>query len=605
MFTKIRNFATAVRSTYKKLNASAIDNAETTDENREHWRKAKDEPANVELTPIRRKTLRERANYEKMNNSYCSGTVSTLATDLLGYTMPKLRIAMSDEILKAELEVAFDAWTKHVNVNLPSKLRVMDETKRVEGEAFPVLFSDDDLLDINGNPLPVSLNVNVIGPARITDPMNYYHGVSNDGKTYNDDGVIVDLKTGRPTGFKVVPPQFEMWGWTPTDEVKEISPRLMYQWFSPRKASQFRGYSELTPSLNLFGQLRRYDLATLTAAEVAAMLAGVMKTKDPVDPDRMGMVRPWDTAELERGTLLALPAGYDATQFKPEQPLTQYEMFINMILRQIGRSLDLPFGIIAGDSSRYNYSSARLDYQGYDARVGYDREQLQIRILNPLFREWLIEYTVNLTSKDKVRGKYLRNLIESNQVSWKWTFTKRPSMDTQKDAQTDSQRLQDNTTTLATVFAEQGLDWEEELEQRQKEFSKIRSLGLDKVPTNDTMNVDNGNPAQVPPADSTSVTVEGEPPTENPVVESNTEAATTGDIQAAALNGAQITSLLLITDHIVAKQYPADAAEGIITAAFPLMDKTLIKNFVSSLAKYELPIAEPIVETPVAPISAA
>lgn len=478
------------RSTQKQrvLQASVIDNADTTDENAEHWRKSKDNATPVDITPHVRRNLRMRTMYEFENNSYLSGCVSTRSTDLIGYTLPKLRIATSDSNIKAMIEMAWDAWAKHEYVNLSSKLRIMDETTQTQGESFPVFYSDNDLLK---EKLPVSLNLNVLGPTRITDPLNYYHGMNIVDQTYNDDGVIVDMVSSRPIGFKVMPPEYDIYKWTPTWTAETVKPDMMKQWFRPRRTAQYRGYSEYKTSLNLYGQLRRYDLATLTAAEIAAMLAGVMTTSNPVDPDKFDQIKPWSTVDLERGTLLGLPAGYGATQFKPEQPLTQYEMFVNMILRQIGRSLDMPFGIVAGDSSRYNYSSARLDYQGYDARVNYDREQLVIRILNPLFKEWMFEFALANT--------VIRNLIESNSITWKWTFTKRPSSDPQKDAQSDNQRLTDNTTTFATVYAEQGLDWEEELEQRAKEFSVVRKLGLDNLDKTATMTTDNAGATQTTP----------------------------------------------------------------------------------------------------------
>lgn len=583
MFDRIKSAYRAFRNplaekTQGKL-AATFDNAETTDDNRRHWERARDKPVTVELTPDVRMKLRERCSYERDNNSYCSGLMSTRATDLIGYTLPKLRIAADNPEIKSTIEMAWDEWSKHEYVNLSSKLRVMDETTQCEGESFIAQFSDDALEKEFG----IGLNVNVIGAARVCDAAGNRWGTYKEGE-YNDDGLIIDLKTGRPKRFKVIPAEDAVYGLSAYGDAPTVDPKYMKQWFRPRRPGQFRGYSEYAPCLGLYAQLRRYDLATLDAAEFAAMLAGVMYTSQPVDPDSLGSVKPWTKAELERGTLLGLPLGYKAEQFKPEQPLTQYQMFVNMILRQIGRAMDVPFGIVAGDSSSYNYSSARLDYQGYEARIKYDREQLTIRQLNCLFKDWLFEWAVYMAVKGK---RIYKDLIESKGIGWKWTFTSRPSSDPSKDAEADAKRLETQTDNLAGVYAARGLDWEEELEQRSKELQKMKKLGLDSSNGAAIMRLDDATKVSVPDG----VPQTTEQTTETPVVETQTEAAQTGDVQASALNGAQITSLKLIADEVVAKRYPEDAAIALIQAAFPLMDTALIKKFVGLLAKHEAPEA--------------
>jgi capsid protein len=70
-----------------------------------------------------------------------------------------------------------------------------------------------------------------------------------------------------------------------------VPARLVLHWFTPDRFGQLRGIPEITPALPLFAQLRRYTLATLTAAEIAAMLAGVMQTNLP--PGRGRRRRRW------------------------------------------------------------------------------------------------------------------------------------------------------------------------------------------------------------------------------------------------------------------------------------------------------------------------
>jgi hypothetical protein len=49
-------------------------------------------------------------------------------------------------------------------------------------------------------------------------------------------------------------------------------------------------------------------------------------------------------------------------------PTTNYEMFRNAILNEIARCVHMPSNKALADSSRYNYSSGRLDHQTYSDR---------------------------------------------------------------------------------------------------------------------------------------------------------------------------------------------------------------------------------------------
>lgn len=461
MFDRIKAAYRTLRG--KSLDAS-YDAAKTTPENIKHWRNATDKPAVMENTPFVRQRLRMRGRYEADNNCYCSGMVSTISCDTIGYVPPKLQVQTEDTGFNSYIEDEWHRWATDSYVNLPAKLRILDEGKRIEGENFLALTSDAEV----GMRTGVMLGIVNLGSSRIADP-TWNVGIAENGR-YNDDGVIVNINTGRPVAFKVVPPSDEIsyGGAALGIESVAVSPRYLLQWFTPRRAGQFRGICEYTPALPLFAQLRRYDLATLTAAETAAMLAGIMKTNLPVSEPTA--VADWTKTELERGTLLTLPEGWDATQFKAEQPLAVYKMYVDCVLRQIGRVLDMPFGVIAGDSSSYNYASARLDYTGYDERLKFDRQQLAIRILCPLFLEWLAEFS-------KLDSRALR-MVKNGYISHSWQFTKRPSIDPRKDADTSTIRIKNGTSNLAIECAKDGNNWEEVLQQRAIEQTRMRELGI-------------------------------------------------------------------------------------------------------------------------------
>jgi len=59
------------------------DAAQTSDD-RKHWAAADAFSADAALSPVVRRTIRNRARYERNNNSYLAGISSTLASDLIG-----------------------------------------------------------------------------------------------------------------------------------------------------------------------------------------------------------------------------------------------------------------------------------------------------------------------------------------------------------------------------------------------------------------------------------------------------------------------------------------------------------------------------------------
>lgn len=450
----------AIRKAFIRL-LGGYDAAERTVENRKHWGKvARDVTPSVTNTPEVRRKLRLAAEYEFMNNCYCKGMVSTLARDTIGIVGPKLQMMTVDKDVNTKIETDWKRWGESEEVMLVEKLALLDESRRLDGESYLVFNTDTSTKEVRE-----TLNINVIGTRRVTNTAYLYP--QQKGDIIYDDGVNYNIKTGRVESFDVSNDILQVG--TPL-EVVNIKPSFMKQWFRPRRPEQIRGVCEIAASLPLFSFLRRYTLAVIGSAEFAASMAGVLETAATPSGDT-ATVPEFTEIPFVRNTLLSLPEGWKANAFKGEQPTNTYSGFVDCVLREIGRVLDIPFGIVAGDSSRYNYSSARLDYRGYDDSVSFDRRCLVIRVVDPTFSEWLKEFLV--------KHKDIATLIRSNNDTYhNWRFSGRAPIDPLKEARADEVRLATLTTTLAEVYGDRGQDWEEALEQRQKEGQKLKDLGI-------------------------------------------------------------------------------------------------------------------------------
>lgn len=63
----------------------------------------------------------------------------------------------------------------------------------------------------------------------------------------------------------------------------------------------------------------------------------------------------------------------------------------------------------------------------------------------------------------------------------------------------------------------------------------------------------------------------------------------TGDVQATALNGAQVTALIEVLGQVAAKSLPASTAEALLMAAFPGVPEALVKQMLSGLSAFTPP----------------
>lgn len=436
------------------------DAARTSADTAKHWANADALAAVSSLTPDVRRTLRMRSRYEAQNNCYAAGLVSTLAGDVVG-TGPRLQVMTGDQAANQAIEREFQRWA--TADRLADKLRVLQRAKIIDGEGFAAFTTDARRQRLAVT--PVQLSLRLFEADQVGDP--WYSPMSN---PTGDDGIECDefgnvvayhVRKKHPGDMRAFDGLWEFDRW-PAEKV--------LHWFRADRPGQLRGCPELTPALPLFSQLRRFTLATLTAAEVAASLAGVLTTNIGADDSGGVKAEAFDTVELVRGMLVSLPAGWDAKQLKAEHPTTVYQQFVNCILREIGRCLDVPYGIVAGDCTLYNYSSARLDFQAYDLRRDADRQTFAETVLDRVFAEWL-------TEADLVAG-LLPPGLPAGDIPHQWHFDARPSIDPVKDATANEMDLAAGATSLVRIARERGADIEDIAREQSQAMAVFKRYGL-------------------------------------------------------------------------------------------------------------------------------
>lgn len=419
------------------------DSAQTTTENRRHWAAADGLSANASNSDAVRKLLRERARYEVANNSHAMGIGLTLANDTIG-TGPRLQLNTDRESDNERVEGMFSEWADQID--LAGKLRTMRMAKFVDGEAFALFVTNRSL-----SPRGIQLDLRLIESDRVTNPFG--------GLDQPVDGIDLD-EIGNPVTYHVLrdhPGDVRMNGsW----ESVQYPRRDVLHYFGAVRPEQSRGVPEITPALHLFAQLRRYTLAVIAAAEVAAdnsaVLEGEASPTDEGDEDVAAM----DTFQLTQRMVTTLPKGWKLAQMKAEQPTTTYSEFCKRIINEAARCLNMPYNVAAGNSEGYNYASGRLDHQVYFRSLRIERTVIERAVLRRVFARWLFEASL-------IEGflpQSLRTIRPSVPHDYFWDGAEH--VDPEKEANAQETRLRTGMTSEAEEYGCRGKDWRAERKQR-------------------------------------------------------------------------------------------------------------------------------------------
>ncbi len=429
-----------------------FDAAETTDENYRHWASADGLSANAAASSEVRRTLRNRARYEVANNGYARGVVSTLGHHVVG-TGPRLQMLLEAPEANRYIESRWSEWA--VAVDLAKKLRNMRESRARDGEAFLMLVYNPEL------PTAVKLDLRLIEADQVADPF-----LPSD-EPNAVDGIRFD-EYGNPTEYHVLRHHPGDTYSSYLDEYISVPAESIIHYFREDRPGQRRGTPDITPALPLFAQLRRYTLAVLGAAETAAEFAAILYTDAPAGGESDD-IAPLDRIPLERRMMTTAPAGWKLGQMHAEQPTTTYGEFKREILNEIGRCLNMPFNVVAGNSSGYNYASGRLDHQDWYKAVHDDQVDIENDVLRRIFSAWLAEAIL----VDAVLGLHgLRNL------KYQWFWDGQEHVDPAKEASAQDKKLTNHATNYAIEYGKIGRDWEVEFRQIAKERKLMRELGI-------------------------------------------------------------------------------------------------------------------------------
>lgn len=264
------------------------------------------------------------------------------------------------------------------------------------------------------------------------------------------------------------------------------------------RTGQSRGRPIVAAVLKDFHMAGKYSTnelqASLTNSLVAAFLESDMDQSESEAVFGASVEDTWKSfvskkpsvRQTEGAAILPLPPGAKLHSFEPSRPNAAFEAFMLAVLRNIAAGMNLPYELLVKDFSKTNYSSARASLLEAWRYFNGRRRWLSDYWLREVYALWL-EEAVNageIEAPDFYENKYAY-------CRARFIFGGRGWVDPVKDATASRMRVEGFVSTLEQECAEQGLDFEEVLDQRALEAAMMRERGL-------SMPAANGAPAQQP-----------------------------------------------------------------------------------------------------------
>lgn len=251
------------------------------------------------------------------------------------------------------------------------------------------------------------------------------------------------------------------------------------------RTGQSRGKPIVTAVMREFHMAGKYSNTELQAAVSNSLIAAFLESDlspdasaalfgdDPRAQWGQSLQQARNIRELKGAAVIPLPVGARLSSFTPGRPNAAFEAFMLATLRHIAAGLNLPYELLVKDFSKTNYSSARAALLEAWRYFHGRRRWLTDTWLRPIFELWL-EEAINageIEAPDFYANRYAYTRC-------RFIFAGRGWVDPVKEARAAVMRIEAGLSTLEMECAEQGLDYEEVIEQRAAEKRLLESHGL-------------------------------------------------------------------------------------------------------------------------------
>lgn len=475
------------------------------------------------------RTLRQRARLLYMSSPVATSAINTNRTKVVGTgltlksTIDRDVLGLTPEAAKEwqrRTEAEFQLWAgKRENCdalglnNFTAIQQLTLKSWLVSGDVF-VLLKRYRPTPLN----PYSLRLHVVEADRVSTPSEYNGGLVAagfvegkipDGKPgaghFIYDGVEVD-EQGRVAAYHVsnrypfeyrAEPAEMKWERVLATGRRTGLPNVLHIMDSERP-DQYRGVGYLAQIIEPLLQLRRYTESELMAALIQSFFTAWIKTETSsmdipfnevgagdIDgtgtEDRDEVSHSENEYEMGPGTVNHLAEGEDIIFGNPNIPTSGFDAFTKSICRQMGAALELPYDVLVKEfNSSYSASRGAL-LEAWEA-IKMRRAWFVDDLCQPVYQTWLAEAVA--LGRIKAPGFFDDPLLRAAWSGARWIGPVQGSLDPLKEAKADILLIDHGIKTHEQVTRERGGgDWEENVEQLQRENEMLRAAGGGQVST--------------------------------------------------------------------------------------------------------------------------
>lgn len=429
------------------------------------------------------------------NNPIATGINNTSVTKVVG-TGLKFRSIIDREVLnlteeeasklESQIEKEFALWSETKDCSIDRKLDFIDMQELIfrssneSGDVFSLL----PRKAVKGT--PYKTRIQIIEADRVSNP-------DHKSDTNLLSGGIETDENGAPTAYHITnyhpgslhPPKNKKW-----DKVQAFGSgtgrRNVLHHFRTLRPGQKRGIPELAPVIESLKQISNYTEAELMAAVVSGMFTVFVTQEagigglDTIQTDAKAPGSENDKDyKLTNAAMVTMAPGEKIDIANPGRPNSEFDPFIQAILRQVGAATGIPFELLIKHfTSSYSASRAALleAWEFFKVR----RKWLVRSFCQPSFEEFMTE-AVELRRLN-LPGFFDDPIIRKAYLGSKWVGPAPGQIDPLREANAVEKRLALGTSTGEDeTDATSGGNYEKNQIQLAKEMRLRQKLGLEPI----------------------------------------------------------------------------------------------------------------------------
>lgn len=415
-----------------------------------------------------RDTLRARARDLERNSDIMNGLISAYKRNVVGkgYT---LQARTSKPKLNAQLEKLWNEWTKPRNCDVTGQqsfnqmLRMMVERKLIDGG---ILIHK---CYTNGGVLPFKLQLLEVD--ELCSAWSAPHADGNrvvNGVEYNS--------FNKPVGYWIQHYDIDGIQQVTADyyDAKDI---IFY--YSKKRPSQIREISDVAPAITRIRDANEFMTAVSVKERIAACLSVFIKKVNPGGFGRgsgESSTRSYNGKMLTPGMITEMNAGDEIQVVDPSAGGSEATDYLKLQQRLIGAGQGLSYESTSRDMSQVNYSSARQGAIEDELTYAEEMELLQ-NIMTEIYESFVI--SAMLAGKIKLPSFFESEEKKLDYLEHEWVASPKRWIDPQKEASAQMIAMKYGIKTFKQVAAEQGRDWQEQLDDIAEIQEYAISKGID------------------------------------------------------------------------------------------------------------------------------